>query len=89
MFVMGNSLGLIIFFVMDLDGLVQMIKRMMLLFEHEIDRNVLQYGFLWNMGLGSLAVIVMSKSCALGIIIVDFMVFSVINGYDHVFELIV
>ena len=89
MFVMGNSLGLIIFFVVDLDGFVQMIKRMMLLFEHEIDRNVLQFGFLWNVGLGPLAVIAMSKSFVLGIIIVDFMVFSVINGCDHVFELIV
>ena len=74
---------------MGLDWVLWVINGMVLLLEHEIDGDVLELGLLWDVGLGPFPVIIMSNSCIWLVIIVDFMVFSVINGGDHVFEFIV
>jgi hypothetical protein len=82
---MGNSLGLIVFFIMGLIGGMTIFEVMILLFKHEIDRDVLKLGFLRNVGLRSIAVNGLFTACFLLVKVLSCLIFSVIDGCNHVF----
>jgi hypothetical protein len=82
---MGNSLGLILFFILGFVGLMTIFEVMILLFKHEIDRYVLELGFLRNMGLRPIAVNGLFTPWFLLVELLNSLIFSVIDGCNHVF----